>query len=100
MGKRDNSGCAISRVTARKSRYLLAASSATAFLPANLFLQPVDDVGAGYALGLRLEVGQDTMREDRMRHGFQVLHAHEVTAVQHGMGLGAANQILHRARPG
>ena len=31
---------------------------------------------------------------------FQVLHPHQVTAMQHGPRLGAADQILHGARAG
>src|SRR5205085_348003 len=43
--------------------------------------QQINDFAAPNAFGLGLEVREDAMHQNRLRHRLQVLHAHKITAV-------------------
>src|SRR5687768_4317612 len=95
MGKRDINGWAINRVsTCGSSRLclsLLALASGTFLLSVHFRDQAVDDVRAGHAFGLRLEVREDAVSQHWLGDGFQILHAHKIASLQHRVGLRAAN---------
>src|SRR5689334_22651063 len=59
--------------------------------------EPIDDVVARDAFGLRVEVGDDAVAEHRMRQGAHVLEAHVVAAARERPRLAAEDQVLGRA---
>ena len=59
--------------------------------------QAIDDYRAGDTLGLSLEIGENAMGENRVGDGFEILHSHQVAAVENGVGLSTTNEVLDRS---
>src|SRR3954471_13430250 len=96
IGKRDINGCAIRSVSTRESSNEAPAefapgASATLLLSAHFGHEPVDDDRAGHPFRLRLEISQNTMRQNRVCDCFEIFHSHQITPLQHGVSLRAAN---------
>src|SRR5689334_22177340 len=100
IGKRDMSGCAMSRLRTAGSNneLLLVAGSATVLLSVHLRYQTINDDWTGDAFGLRLEVGENAVRKHRVRDRFQIFRPNEIAPLQNRVRLGSTNQILHRTR--
>src|SRR5688500_5380942 len=108
IGKCVASGWALKRESTRGSSRpdgleaggLLDGWSATLLLPAHRADETIDNERAGDPFGLGVEIRENAMREDRLGNRLEIFHADEVTALQNGMRLGAADEILHCARAG
>jgi len=56
--------------------------------------QSLDNVLGSYALGLRVEVGQNAMPENRVREGLNILYRNMVTPMNEGSRFAAQDQEL------
>src|SRR5262245_58897997 len=98
IGRRAIRGWAIKRFRTAESSSVVVLDvlglSATVLLSVHLRNQAINDDRAGNAFGLRLEIGENTMLENRLCNRFEVLDTHKVAPLKHGVGFCPTNEIL------